>query len=191
MPFTGVPAQTVWLFTALTVGVGFTVMVNVAGVPVQPLAEGVTVTVAVMGVLPVLVAAKMAISPFPLAARPMLGSELVQAYVVPVTLPVKLMAFVFAPLHNVWGVTAFTVGVGFTVIVNITGVPAQPAALGVAVIVAVTGVLPVLVAVKEAMSPFPLAARPILGSELVQAYVVPVVAPPKLMAVVFAPLHKV
>ena len=79
------------------------------------------------------------------------------------------MTVVAAPLHNVWGVTAFTVGVGFTVIVKVRGVPGQPLAVGVTVTVAVTGVLPVLVAVNEPMLPFPLAARPMLGSELVQA----------------------
>jgi hypothetical protein len=55
------------LFTA---GVGFTVMVKVPAAPLQPLADGVTVIVAVTGALPLLVAVKLPISPVPLDARP-------------------------------------------------------------------------------------------------------------------------
>lgn len=65
------PAQSVWLATAATTGVGFTVMVKLTGVPGQPLAVGVTVIVAVIGELVALVAVKAAILPVPLAARPM------------------------------------------------------------------------------------------------------------------------
>jgi hypothetical protein len=56
--------------------------------------------------------------------------------------------------------------------VNVLDVPAQltPAfvKVGVTVIVAVTAVLVKLVAVKEAMLPVPLAARPIDGALFVQ-----------------------
>ena len=45
-------------------------MVNVLAVPVQPLADGVTVIVAVMGALVLLVAVNDAILPVPFAARP-------------------------------------------------------------------------------------------------------------------------
>jgi len=62
-----------------TVGVGFTVMVNDDAVPGQLLAVGVTVMVAVMGLVPVFVAVKEAISPAPETARPIAGFELVQA----------------------------------------------------------------------------------------------------------------
>ena len=68
--------------TVFTVGVGLTVIVNVIGVPVHvtpPLVyEGVTVIVAVTGVVPVLVAVKLEILPEPLAARPIDGKLLVQ-----------------------------------------------------------------------------------------------------------------
>ena len=50
---------------------------------------------------------------------------LVQLYTVPAIAPVKLTAAVADPLHNTCGNTAFTVGVGFTVMVNVTGVPVQ------------------------------------------------------------------
>ncbi len=53
-------------------------MVKVIGVPVHPLALGVTVIVATTGVVPVLVATNDGISPEPLAARPIEGSLFVQ-----------------------------------------------------------------------------------------------------------------
>ena len=59
-----------------------------------------------------------------------------------------------------------------TVIVNVTGVPVQVTVSfvneGVTVIVAVTGAFVALVPIKEAISPVPLAARPIDGVVLVQ-----------------------
>jgi len=174
-----------------TVGVGFTVIVKVSWVPVHPLTEGVTVIVAVTGVVPVFVAAKEAMFPLPLAASPMDGLLLVQSNEVPVTVSTKVMAVVEAPLHNVCGEMSFTVGVGFTVIVNVSGVPVHALAEGVTVIVAVTGVLPVLVAAKEAMLPFPLVTSPIDGVSLVQPNEVPVTVSTKVMAVVDEPLHKV
>ena len=75
------PAHTVWFATGLTVGIGFTVMVNVIGVPgqVTPLLKfGVTVMVATWGTLVTLVATKLAILPAPAAARPMLVLLFVQ-----------------------------------------------------------------------------------------------------------------
>jgi len=114
----------------LTVGVGFTVIVNVTGVPVQvspPLLKlGVIVIVAVTGAVPVFVAVKAPILPVPLAPSPMLVLLLVQLYTVLVTGPVMLTAFVVAPLHKLWFTIGVTDGVGFTVIVNVTGTPAQP-----------------------------------------------------------------
>ena len=64
--------------TGLTVGAGLTVIVNVMGVPTQPLADGVTVIVAITGAVPALVAVNEAILPLPAAARPMDGVVLVQ-----------------------------------------------------------------------------------------------------------------
>ena len=143
-------------------------MVNVFGVPTQPLAVGVIVIVEVTGAVLVFVAVNVAISPLPFAARPILASEFVQANVVPATGPVKLIAVVVTPLHNVWSNILSTVGVGFTVIVNVFGVPTQPLAVGVIVIVDVTGAVPVFVAVNVAISPLPLAAKPMLASVFTQ-----------------------
>ena len=84
-------------------------------------------------------------------------------------------------------------GIGLTVIVNVTGVPEQLippfAKTGVTVIVATTGALPVLVAVKEAISPEPDAARPIEGALFVQLNTVPDTAPEKVTAAVVPPLQ--
>ena len=71
-----------WLATALTVAVGFTVIVNVIDVPTQltpPLVNvGVTVMVAVTGELLVLLAVNVGMFPLPLAARPIDAVLLIQ-----------------------------------------------------------------------------------------------------------------
>ena len=68
--------------TALTVAVGFTVIVNVIDVPTQltpPLVNvGVTVMVAVTGELLVLLAVNVGMFPLPLAARPIDAVLLIQ-----------------------------------------------------------------------------------------------------------------
>lgn len=99
------------------------------------------------------------------------------------------MAVVGVPVHRVWFATAFTVAVGFTVIVKLVAIPAQPAATGVTVMVAVTGTAPRFVAMNDAILPLPLAANPIDAVLLVQLYTVPVTAPVKFTAVVADPLH--
>lgn len=160
----------------MTEGTGFTVMVKEVDVPVQVLPElensGVTVMVAVTGAVVPLVAVKDAISPVPPAPRPMVISEFVQLYSVPATFPEKVTMVDGAALHNVWFTTAFTVGMGFTVIVNEVGVPVQviPPLVywGVAVMVAVTGAFVMLVAAKDPILPVPLAARPIVVLSLTQ-----------------------
>jgi hypothetical protein len=88
----------------------------VAGVPVQPLAEGVMVMVAVIGPELALVAVNDGMFPDPLAARPMAVLLFVQVNVVPLTGPDKVVAVTLAPLQCVWFDTFDTVGVGFTVI---------------------------------------------------------------------------
>ena len=144
-------------------------MVNELVGPVQPLAVGVTVMVEVTGTVPVLMAVNVAILPLPEPANPMEASLFVQAYVVPATGPLKLTAVVVALLHKVWSVILFTAGVGFTVMVNELVGPVQPLAVGVTVTVAVTGAEPVLVAVKAAILPLPLAKSPMEVASLVQA----------------------
>ena len=62
----------------VTVGVGLTVTVKLCGVPVQPLAEGFTVIVAVTGIVLLFTAVKSSMLPVPLAARPIDVSLFVQ-----------------------------------------------------------------------------------------------------------------
>ena len=71
------------------------------------------------------------------------------------------MAVAGEPLHTVAFAGCVTVGVGFTVIVNVLDGPGQVSAVGVTVIVATTGDEVTFDAVKDAISPVPLAARPI------------------------------
>jgi hypothetical protein len=91
-------------------GVGFTVIVNVVVVPVQPLYTGVIVIVAVTGFVVGFNEVNEGMLPTPLAARPIDGVSLVQLYCV--ATPLKLTAVVDAPLHKVWFDTTFTTGTG-------------------------------------------------------------------------------
>jgi hypothetical protein len=120
------PLHMVCAVGVLTVGVGFTVILKFCEVPIQPLAVGITMTLAVSGVAPAFIAVKEAILPVPDAPRPMPGSVLVQPYVVPLTAPLKFTAVEAMPLHNTWLVGAVTVGVGFTVITKLAVLPVHP-----------------------------------------------------------------
>jgi len=125
------PLQITWLGTVLTVAVGLTVIVKLMDGPVQvtpPLVKlGVTVIVATTGALVALRAVNAGTLPDPFAGRPMDGVLLVQLYttVTPVLGVVKLTAVVRVLLHTTWFATAFTTGVGLTVIVKLIGVPTQ------------------------------------------------------------------
>ena len=104
----------------VTVGVGFTVIVNVDGGPGQLAGEGlvgVTVIVAVTGDDVTFVAVNEAILPVPLAAKPIVASEFVHANVDPATLLVKLIAGTVALLQYELFAGTVTFGVGLTVIV--------------------------------------------------------------------------
>jgi hypothetical protein len=78
------------------VGVIFTVMVKVTGVPLQPFAFGVTVTVEVKGPVVVLVPTKEAMFPVPLAPNPVAVLLFVQLNVAPAE-PEKVIAVVLSP----------------------------------------------------------------------------------------------
>jgi hypothetical protein len=121
------PLQTIWFDGSFAVGTVLTVITNVVGKPVQPFALGVTVIVPEIFAFVVLVAVNAAMSPLPLAGKPMFVFEFVQEYVVPETLNVlpKATAAVVSPEHNDCPFTAFTVGVGLMVIVYVIGVPSQ------------------------------------------------------------------
>jgi len=106
-------------------GVGFTVIVYVFGVPTQPFTVAITVIVAVTGVEPVFTAVIDGILVFPLAARPIEGSELVQVNVPPAGVLVNVLAATVAPLQIELFAGTVVVGVGFTVTVA-TAVPEHP-----------------------------------------------------------------
>ena len=83
--------------------------------------------VAITGVVPALIAEKTAMSPFPVAERPMLGVLLVHEYdaVPPETAVVKVMAAAWLPLQITWLAGWSTSAVGLTVIVNVFVGPSQ------------------------------------------------------------------
>ena len=85
--------------------------------PTQLLAAGVTVIVAVTGSAVLFVPEKEKISPVPLAARPMDGSEFVQVKVVPGVVLVNAEAATERLLQTVMFAGTTTTGVGLTVIV--------------------------------------------------------------------------
>ena len=70
--------HTSWSDTSATVGVGFTLIVNVVAVPLQPLAVGVTENRPVIMLVPLFVPANAATLFDPFAAVPMLVLLLVQ-----------------------------------------------------------------------------------------------------------------
>jgi hypothetical protein len=91
---------------------------------------------------------------------------------------------------NTEAVPVIGFGVGLTVMLKLCGAPAQPLANGVTVTVLVTATPVVLTAVKEAILPVPLVARPMAGLVFVHVKLVPVTEPVKITAAVLAPLHK-
>jgi hypothetical protein len=87
---------------ATAFGVGLTSTVAVIGAPVQLLADGVMVKVTVIGALVVFVNVPI-ISPDPLAPIPFTSVvwSLVQAYTVPVTLPLRPIVAIATPEQTV------------------------------------------------------------------------------------------
>ena len=155
---------------------GFTVTLKVVSVPVQEppalVKVGITVIVAVTGLDVVFVAVNEAILPVPAEGRPMVELSFVHEYSVPGTPPVIVTGKVPPWWHTTWLVTGLTVGKGFTVMLNEMDVPGQfPRAdmkTGLTVMFAVTGAVVVLETWKGAISPVPVAARPIRVLLLIQ-----------------------
>jgi hypothetical protein len=169
MAVDGEPLHSTWLAIAFTVAVGFTVMVNVVGIPAQlnPFTKvGVTVMVATTGAVVVLIAMKVGKLPIPFAARPIDGALFVQLYMIvpPVAGLLNATDAVDDPLHNTWLATAFTVAIGLTVMVNVIGKPLHPFGdVGVTVIVAVVVLVNVFDVTNDGILPVPFAANPIDG----------------------------
>ena len=136
---------------AVMEGTRLTVMVNTFDGPLQfaPLfVFGVTVIVAMTGVVPVFIAGKEVMSPEPLAANPMLVLLFVHVYPLPV--PEKMMVVVLAPLQTLWFAGCVTVGLGLTVTVKLDWL-LQPELVAVTLMVELMGDAVVLVAVKVGM----------------------------------------
>ena len=129
------------------VGCGFTVMVYVTGVPVQPDNVGVTVTVAVIGLEVLLVAVNEGTLVVPLALKPMAVLEFVHAMVAPAGVLVKVSAFTVVPAHTVTFAGAVITGFGFTTTVTVDVQVAEP-------VVAVTVYVPAAAVVGDAMVGF-------------------------------------
>lgn len=160
---------------ALTLGVGFTVMVEFELLPthVTPalVKEGMTPIVAVNGVDPGFVAGNGAMFPAPELPKPMDVLEFVQAYEVPV--PLMVIKELFVPLQKVVLESAVTTGIGFTVMVKVCALPGQVTLLlvncGVTVTVEVTmAEFEGFRAANAAIFPVPLAAKPTDVKVLVQ-----------------------
>jgi hypothetical protein len=115
--------------------------------------------------------------PDPEAANPIEVLLFVQLNVAPPIVLPKVKDVTLSPLQYETSLTAFTVGVGLTVIVKLFVGPVHPFAVGVMIMLDDIAALPVLVAVKDGILPEPLAAKPIVVFELVQAKVVPVTGP--------------
>ena len=86
----------------------------------------------------------------------------------PLTGPLKFMAAWVALLHNTLLDGILMDGKGFTAILKVFTVPVQLLAAGLTVMMAVSGILVVFTAVKDAILPVPVDARPMAGILLVQ-----------------------
>lgn len=164
-----IPEQIVWAeFVATAFGSGFTVTAEVIGVPVQPLAVGVTVNVTTIAADEVLISVPV-IFPLPLAAIPVTLAVLflVQLNVVAATVPVRFIAVIGDDEQTLCvKIETVAVGVGFTITLEVIGVPSHPFADGVIVKVVVIAALEVLVKVPVMELPTPFAAMPVIPTVL-------------------------
>jgi hypothetical protein len=93
--------QSVWLLIVFTDGVGLTVIIKVCAAPLHPFANGITETVPVTGVVPVLAAENEGmLLPVPLAPSPIPVFVFVHEKVAPETALVKVSAIEDALLHT-------------------------------------------------------------------------------------------
>ena len=115
-----------WSLGSSNWGAGFTVIVNVCGVPSQPSKLGVTVTVDVIASFVVLVAVTF-ILPEPELDSPIAELVLVHEYVVsPPVLSVVKLILILSLLQNSWSPGLSTCPRGLTVTETVNGSPVQP-----------------------------------------------------------------
>ena len=122
------PEQTTIFVTALTIGVGLMVMVNVfalAPALTQPFLVAITVMVPTMSAPVLLAGAMYDMSPLPDVANPMLALVFVQLITEPATLLNNGM-LIDSPVQNDWLETAVTTGSGLMVMLNVWAGPTQP-----------------------------------------------------------------
>ena len=108
-----VPLQTVLFVTVVTLAEGLTIIVYVNGDPLHVIEFvycGVTVIVAVIGVVPLFMARKDGIVSVPFPINPIEGALFIQLKTVvpPVLLVVKEIAGTVSPLHTIIFETLFT-----------------------------------------------------------------------------------
>ena len=109
------PLHSSWFAGVTTLGVGLTVTVKLCAMPLQPLAAGVTIIVAVAGVLVPLVAVNGAMFPVPFAANPIVVLLFVQLNTVPLVEPLKFRAAEVALLQITWLAGTIALGGRLTV----------------------------------------------------------------------------
>ena len=161
IPVVGAPLHNTWLDGCNRLAVGLTIILNELAVPEHPLYVPVTDIVATTDESLLLMAVKGKIFPDPDAGSPIVVLLFVQANPEPVTFPLNSTRLVKAPLHNSWLTDWFTIAVGSTIILTVLAGPEQPAAVAITVIIALSGILELLVAMKGAIFPIPVAASPI------------------------------
>ena len=128
-----VPEQMVAVVgVAVAAGVGLMVIINDLTTPEQPVADdndGVTCMVAVIGVVPAFVVVNEGMLPVPLAPKPIDVLLFVQAKLVPVTAPEKVITDEEILLQNVTLLGCATSGAGLTVTVEVVVGPSHPTLL--------------------------------------------------------------
>ena len=117
VPSLDVHVDTLVEVAELITGKGFTVILYVTALPVQPFKVGVIVMVAVIAAFVPFVAVKPGTFPVPGFPKPIAVLSFVQAYVAPDGVLVKFVAGTATPAQTVMSDGAVVVGTGFTVMV--------------------------------------------------------------------------
>jgi hypothetical protein len=154
--------------------IGFTVILNITGVPEQEFEMGITVNRPVMGILLILADTNEIGVPKPDALHPMPTLSFDQLKLVFATVEPINAILLATPAQTILSVIGLILGVGFTTILKVRVVPEQPLLKGVTVSNAEIGTLKTLVVVKLLIVPDPdKAANPMVVLLFVQLYWVP------------------
>ena len=169
--------------------IGFTVILNITGVPEQEFEMGITVNRPVMGILLILADTNEIGVPKPDALHPMPTLSFDQLKLVFATVEPINAILLATPAQTILSVIGLILGVGFTTILKVRVVPEQPLLKGVTVSNAEIGTLKTLVVVKLLIVPDPdKSANPMVVLLFVQLYCVPpTIEPVKDIALVATP----